>query len=264
MSQQSRQQVDRVKLRRRRPPVTRLLGFVVLALALLVPGSALVRAQTDQLAIGSVAWVANTDGEPLNLRAGPSPDETVVARLDPDEAVTVIAAAQVVGTTRWIPVKTANGVLGWVADAYLVATVVAAPAPSPTADVAQAELPPPLPSPEPMTASSLSTVQSAQQAVPGGPLDVEVKVKYPEAKGRHQEVTIWVTRNGAPVQDATVTMTIPEDEDQEVMILDPTNEEGRTYREFTFGRTKGTVTVMFTAESPDGSKGQAEASYFVR
>jgi len=128
----------------------------------------------------------------------------------------------------------------------------------------KAEMAVPLSSPEPMTASSLSTVQSTQQVAPGGPLEVEVKVKYPEAKGRHQEVTIWVTRSGTPVQDATVTMTIPDDEDQEVKVLDPTNEEGRTYRDFTLGRNKGSITMLFTAEAPDGGKGQSEASYFVR
>lgn len=249
---------------RSRALIPALLGVALLALAILLPGSGLVRAQTEPLAAGTIARVANTDGEPLNLRAGPSSDQPIVARLMPDEAVTVISAAQVVGTTRWIPIKTADGVLGWVAEQYLAVPVVAAPAPSPTPELVQAEIPAPLPSPEPMTASSLSTVQTSQQVASNAPLDVEVKVKYPEAKGRHQEVTIWVTRNGTPVQDATVTMTIPDDEDQEVKVLDPTNEEGRTYRDFTLGRNKGSVNMLFTAEAPDGGKGQAEASYFVR
>ena len=265
MSQQLVQKTfGRARTMRGRALISSLPGVVLLVLAMLVPGSGLVRAQSDPPAIGSTARVSTADGKPLDLRAGPSLDQPIVAQLMPDEAVTVIAAPQMTGPTRWVPIKRADGVLGWVVGQYLVVSVVAEPVASLAPDVVQAEIPAPLLSPEPMTAAVPSTGPAAQQVGPTGPLEIEVKIKYPEAKGRHQEVTIWVTRNGAPVQDATVTMTIPDDEDQEVKILDPTNEEGRTYRDFTLGRNKGSVNMLFTAEAPDGGKGQTEASYFVR
>jgi hypothetical protein len=46
--------------------------------------------------------------------------------------------------------------------------------------------------------------------------------------------------------------------------LEPTDDEGRTFRDFTLGRNKGTVSMVISAVAPDGGKGQTEASYFVR
>src|SRR4051794_35665320 len=119
VTQQQNRSAGASRLRRCLSLLPTAVGLLLLSLALLLPGSALVRAQTDTFAVGSTVQVASTDGEPLDLRSGPSSDGVVVARLAPDETVTVIAAAQVVGTTRWIPIKTASGQLGWVAEQYL-------------------------------------------------------------------------------------------------------------------------------------------------
>ena len=58
--------------------------------------------------------MANTDGEALNLRAGPASTETVVAQLAPDQVVTVIGAPQTVGMTRW-QVRESSRELVWAA-----------------------------------------------------------------------------------------------------------------------------------------------------
>lgn len=171
--------------------------------------------------------------------------------------------------SRWVPIRTASGVLGWISDQYVAPIIVAAPQPSPTPELATAEAPvaeapATLPSPEPMLATGQAPAPVAAKAEPGRPVDVEVKVKFPEAKGRHQEVSIWVTRDGQPIEGATVTMQIPDDEDQELRTLEPTDAEGRTGRDFTLGRNKGSVNMVISAVAPDGGKGQTEASYFVR
>src|SRR4051812_40957990 len=111
MTDQPKQSAGASRLRRCLSLIPTTFGILLLATAMLMPGSALVRAQTDTFAIGSIGRVANTDGEPLNMRAGPSADDVVVARLAPDDAVTVIAASQIIGMTRWIPVQTSGGQL---------------------------------------------------------------------------------------------------------------------------------------------------------
>src|SRR4051812_7270818 len=139
MTERHPRPADRFRPRRRLSLTPTAIGILLMCLAMLVPGSALVRAQTDTFAIGTVLRVANTDGEALNLRAGPSSDGVVVARLAPDEAVTVIAAPQIIGQTRWIPVQTSGGQLGWVSEQYLATFVVAVPVASPTPEVALVE-----------------------------------------------------------------------------------------------------------------------------
>jgi hypothetical protein len=93
---------------------------------------------------------------------------------------------------------------------------------------------------------------------------IEAKVKYPEAKGRHQEVTVWVTRNGVPVPDATVTLFAEDDEDEPVRILEPTNGNGMTRREFAIGKEKGGIELIIHVVAPDGATGRSSVSYFRR
>jgi hypothetical protein len=129
-----------------------------------------------------------------------------------------------------------------------------------------------LASPEPLTVSGQTTGQSANQTAAvvepprdaGKPLEVEAKVKFPEAKGRHQEVTIWVTRNGTPVPDAIVVIFTEDDEDEPLRELQPTNAEGRTWREFAIGKQKGSIELVVSALAPDGGKGRTTVSYFRR
>jgi hypothetical protein len=246
-------------------PAVRAVAAVglVLLVAALAPGSVLVRAQGDTLAIGTVIRVATTDGQPLDMRAGPALGHPLVTRLAPDERVTVIAEPQSDGVTRWVPVRTSNGLLGWVPDQYIapVVTIGAEPVPSPGPELAVAAAA----SPEPTTAAGQPVVAVATAPEVGRPVEVEVKVKYPEAKSRHQEITVWVTRAGQPVQDATVTVFIEDDDDEPLRVLKPTDIEGRTWRELSIPRaTKGSVQMVISAVAPDGGKGQIEASYFVR
>jgi hypothetical protein len=222
------------------------------------------QAQADTVPVGTQLRVANTDGEPLNLRAGPDPTQPVVARLDPDEIVTVIGPPQVAGTTRWLPVSTAANQIGWISDQYAVPVLAAAPpTSSPTPDLALVEAP--APSPEPLTASMQGLASAEATPTSGGPLEIEVKVKYPEAKSRYQEIMVWVARNGRPIAGAEVTLLIDEDQEEPVRALTPTSSEGSTRREFSIERDKkGTIQMVVTAVAPDGGSGRAEASYFIR
>jgi hypothetical protein len=239
---------------------------LVLVVAALAPGSVLVRAQGDGPPVGTLIRVATTDGGSLDMRAGPALGHPLVTRLAPDETITVIAEPQSDGVTRWVPVRTSNGLLGWVPDQYVapVVTIAAEPVPSPAPEAAIAVAPPPAAQANPAAVGQPMVAVAAAPEV-GRPVEVEVKVKYPEAKGRHQEVTVWVTRAGQPVQDATVTVFIEDDDDEPLRVLKPTDIEGRTWRELSIPRaTKGSVQMVISAVAPDGGKGQIEASYFVR
>ena len=139
-------------------------------------------------------------------------------------------------------------------------------APPPAPVIAEAPPPPPPPaSPVAMTSSTQSSATVAAQETSGRPLEIETKLKYPEARDRYQEITVWVTRDGVPVPDATVTMFIEDDEDEPLRVLEPTNVDGRTRREFSIGkRDKGSIDVVISAIAPDGGKGRTTASYFRR
>lgn len=243
-------------------PAMRAIALVglLLIVAALAPSSVLVRAQGDTFAIGAVIRVVTADGEPLDMRAGPALGHPLVTRLAPNETVTVIAEPQSDGVTRWIPVRTANGLLGWIPDQYVapVLTAAAETVSSPAPDLAVAA------SPEPAAAGQPPVAVTATPE-PGRPVEVEVKVKYPEAKDRRQELTVWVTRAGQPVQDATVTVFIEDDDDEPLRVLKPTDIEGRTWRALSIPRdAKGSVQVVVSAVAPDGGTGQTEVSYFVR
>jgi hypothetical protein len=272
-------------------------GLGLLLSATMVTGSPAAQAESEAVTTDALVRVAHTDGQPLNMRAGPSTDQPIVARLAPDEVVTILGSAQVVGLTRWLPVRNVSNQVGWISDQYVTGVSpaqpvqaiqqapstqpaqVIQPAPSPSPELALATPPelavveepapppplptPPLPSPVPLTSAQEATSIQAEPQ-PGGSLDVEAKVKYPEAKGRHQEITIWVTRAGAPVSGATVTIFTENDEDEPVRTLEPTKEDGRTWREFAIGKEKGGIELVVSAVAPDGGKGRTSVSYFRR
>jgi uncharacterized protein YraI len=230
-----------------------MLALVAALLTIVSPALA----QRDGPPVGSVVMVANTDGQRLNLRAGPAADQPIVTRLPAGEVLTVTAAGRTVGATLWVPVKTGAGQTGWVSAEYVV--LLSAPAPPTVAEVS-----PPAPAgsvAEVTEAASLS--QRSQEK--GGALEVEAKLKFPEVKGRDQEITVWVTRDGAPVPGATVTLESSDgDEGERFRQLDPTNDEGRTRRVFDVRQEKGTVEIQVEAVAPDGGEGRTIVSYFRR
>lgn len=229
----------------------------MLTAALLMVGGSDVLAQADAIGPGTILRVANTDGQSLNLRAGPSIEQPVVTRLSAGDTLAVIGSSRLVGSTRWLPVHTTGGQSGWVAADFVV--VVS----TPTATPAGAAATPPRPTPG-RTASDASE-RTARDGEKGRPVEVEAKLKYPEVKGRDQEVTVWVTRNGAPVAGAAVTLETSDGDDEEhFRQLDPTNDEGWTRRTFDVRQEKGTVELRVEAVAPDGGEGRTIASYFRR
>jgi len=247
-------------------------GVGLLLSAAIVAGAPLAQSETEPVAADTLLVMPTVDGEPLSLRSGPALDQPIVASLVPYEALSLLGAAHLDGSTRWLPVKTGSNQVGWISDQYVVVVGASLPALSPSPEVAPAEspTPPPMPWPELLTApvsvtASVPDVAPAEVRPPQGrPLEVEAKLKFPEAKGRHQEVTIWVTRDGVPVSGATVTIFTEDDDDEPLRVLEPTNPDGRTRREFAIGRKKGSIELVVSAVAPDGGAGRTSVSYFRR
>lgn len=80
---------------------------------------------------GSVAYVANTDGDMLRVRSAPNTDGRVIARLNPGATVTIRSGPVTdKADITWYEV-TGQGTTGWVMSQYL-ALAPEAPGPSPT------------------------------------------------------------------------------------------------------------------------------------
>jgi hypothetical protein len=238
--------------------VATTLLLAVLVSPVLAPTAA--QAQSDGPPASAVVMVSNTDGQRLNLRAGPASDQPIVARLAPGEILIVTGPGRTVGITLWVPVRTSTNQPGWVSAEFVVLLSPPPPAAATLAETA------------PTRASASSNSNSTERAslsqrseTKGGPVDVEAKLKFPEVKGREQEITVWVTRHGLPVPGAIVTLESSDGEDGErFRELDPTNDEGRTRRLFDVRHEKGTVEIQVEAVAPDGGEGRTIVSYFRR
>jgi hypothetical protein len=226
-------------------------------LAVIAVAGSLVSAQTLEPPASSLVRVANTDGAELNLRAGPSTSEVVITQLTEGTSLTVTGAAQAVDDIHWLPVKDVSGNNGWV-DAQYVA-IVSLPAPSPVATATLGATPTELPSVESSRLAAVPTPTPMLSA-----LDVDARLKFPETSGRDQEITVAVTRAGAPVPGAMVTVTTDDGELPFDRPVDPTDADGRTHHAFDIRHEKGTVRLIVKATAPDGGEGTAEASYFRR
>ena len=190
----------------------------------------------------------------------------VVARLSDGETLTVVGPPETIGAVRWVPVRTTSGVYGWVSAQFLALVTPPTPLPSPSPELALDSSETPLP----LEAASPAPLVVVAQATPddpskGRPVEVEVKMKYPEARGTKQEITVWVTRDGAPIVGAIVTVVSKSgDEDEPIKALDPTDDEGMTRRMFGIKHEKGGVELLVTAVAPDGGEGSVIATYFRR
>jgi hypothetical protein len=268
-------------------------GLALILSAAMVSGSPLAQAQGDPTPADGLIVIPGADGGPVSLRSGPAADQPVVAVVGAYELVSPLGASYLDGTTRWLTVKTAGNQVGWISEQYVAVVGAAVPAPSPSPEVVVVDLalspppsaeagppppalaeaaPPPSPPPPPPPPSASVAMQSAARETtaaqapsePGQPLEIEAKLKFPEARGRHQEITIWVTRAGVPVSGATVTVFTEDDEDEPMRVLEPTNVDGRTRREFAIGKEKGSIELVVSAVAPDGGKGRTTATYFRR
>jgi len=264
-------------------------GVGLLVSAAMVSDSATAQAQADPSPTDALLVILGPDGALVPLRSGPGVDQPVVASLGGYEVVTPLGPAHQEGATRWLPVKTTANQVGWVEETYLAGvgaatravastspeSVVAeappahaetppSPALAPAPIEASAPVPPPAPAAASAPASTSSTTVATMPQPPGKPLDIETRLKYPEAKGRHQEITIWVTREGVPVSGAIVTIFTEDDEDEPIRVLEPTNLDGRTRREFAIGKEKGSIELVVSAVAPDGGSGRTTATYFRR
>ena len=103
------------------------LSLVLALIALLFVASPSALAQADGPPAGSMVMVSNTDGQRLNLRAGPAADQPIVTKLPAGEVLTVTGPGRTAGVTLWVPVKTSAGQPGWVSAEYVV--LLTAPTP---------------------------------------------------------------------------------------------------------------------------------------
>jgi uncharacterized protein YraI len=237
-----------------------VVSVALVLTSLLVVMTPPARAQVDGPPVGAVVIVANTDGQRLNLRGGPATIYPILARLPAGERLTVTGAAQTISMTRWLPVRSAAGQAGWVSAEFVV--LVSAPVPTSPSLAAS-------PTGPPLAGSASSEAEQTERDSRGDararPVTVEAKLKFPEVKGREQEITVWVTRDGAPVPDAIVTLESNDGDDGErFRQLDPTNAQGWTRRSFDVRHEKGTVELQVEAVAPDGGEGRAVVSYFRR
>ena len=214
-------------------------------------------------AANQVGWIAEQYAAVVAPASAPAP--AVAAAPAPPPAPPAVAA-----------VPPAQPAVEAAPPAPPAASAVAAPPP-----VAAAAPPPPPPPPPPPSAPTAAPTPPPPAAMAASvreptttgaraptsawrPLEIEAKLKYPEAKGRHQEITVWVTRDGVPIEGAMVTIHTEDDEDEPMRILEPTNIEGRTRREFAIGRKKGSIELVVSAVAADGGQGKTTASYFRR
>ena len=235
-----------------------LLGGAVIT-AGLVDGQSLAWAQAtasgqpSEAPAGTVVRVANTDGSALNLRAGASTDDPVLAQLADGTTLAVTGPSKQAGDTRWLPVRDASGRTGWVNAQYTAVVSVPTATPTPTVVVAEA----------PSVAAPAPEPSATPTPIPL-PVDVEARMKFPETSGREQEIIVWVTRNGVPVESALVTVTNDEGEPPFDRPMEPTNEEGRAHHTFDIRHEKGTVNLIVKVTAPDGGAGETTTSYFRR
>jgi len=201
----------------------------------------------------TVVRVVNTDGSSLNLRAGASTDDQVLARLADGSTLTVTGPSKQVGDIRWLPVRDGSGRTGWVNAQYTAVVSVPTLTPMPTEVVAEA---PPVAAPAPEPTATPTPIPL--------PVEVEARLKFPETSGREQEITVWVMRSGAPVPGALVTVIDDEGEAPFDRPVQPTDETGRARHTFDIRHEKGTVNFVVKAMAPDGGAGETTVSYFRR
>jgi len=210
---------------------------------------------------GSNARVTGTGSDGLILRAEASRTASMIA-VEPEGAVVVIIGPEQVTDRSWLPVRDAQGRVGWLAAEYLTreTVAVATPAATPVRNVALESPGLALP-----TATPRSMPPLGAELEPGLPLTVEVRFKLPEPDRRdRQEIFVDVTRNSQPVQDVLVRFIV-EDEDPEVeREASLTNVNGRSHHDWSMRKYRGTTIVRVTALAPDGGTGKATRSFFVK
>jgi hypothetical protein len=213
--------------------------------------------------------VANTGGEPLNLRDAPSSTAGVVSTLPEGTTLSVIGPDRQAEGRTWKNVSAAGYGSGWVAAEYVV-TVAGAPPATP-----------------PQTGSSNTTTSGAVQATSGqtgggsqqrdrgsgstgsgvgsttsgsGPsvLNVEVKPRLAAVSGDAQTVEIRVTRDGGPVESAQVEIETSSGDSPDAP---PTDAAGVTSASWTPGGPAGVVGVGVIATAADGATGAGSSSF---
>jgi hypothetical protein len=218
---------------------------------------------TASAATGQKVRVANTGGTTVRMRLEPSLKGQIVARLAEGTVLDVVGEDKTADGYTWKNVRGPGDGRGWVAGAYLVSVTGAtspAPAASPASTSPSSSSPrtttPPAPS-----AASTSTASPTSTSPSGDALKVDVSARQPKLKAKQEQVIeITVTRNGAPVPDAQVTVrTMPTGE---TPTASKTDKDGKSRVTWQPDGTPGQfVGVGVSAAGPDGSAGVGATSF---
>lgn len=204
---------------------------------------------------GQRVRVANTGGTGVRLRAEPSLKGAIAGRLADGTVLEIVGEDRKADGLTWRNVRAPGDGRGWVAADYVVAVSGGSTPP------AQASAPAPAPATtaQSQPATGTSSNASSGAAASGDFLKVEVSVKQAKIKGDNQTVDITVTKNGQPVQGATVTVkTSPTGETPDAP---PTDGSGKTSVSWKPTGTPGFIGVGVSALAPDGSAGVGGASF---
>ncbi|MCC7372216.1 MAG: SH3 domain-containing protein [Chloroflexi bacterium] len=218
---------------------------------------------------GQKVRVANTGGTGVRLRAEPSLKGAIAARLADGTVLEIVGEDRKADGLTWRNVRAPGDGRGWVAADYLVSVSggstppAQASAPAPAAPPAQASASA-APAPSTTTAQSQPTTGTSSNASSGAAasgdfLKVDVSVKQSKIKGDEQTVSITVTKNGQPVQGATVTVkTSPTGETPEAPATDGSGKSSVSWKPT---GSPGFIGVGVSALAPDGSAGVGGASF---
>jgi hypothetical protein len=230
------------------------LGIVPLVgLCLLLASVLQVSAQAE-----TRARVTGTAGDGVILRAEASRDSQMLGLEPEGSIVAVIGPEQTAGGRGWLPVRDAQGRVGWVASEYLRSEPVVVPTPTSAPRIASVDLSPP-------AESTLAPIPKPAEPAVGPPVTLDVRFKLPELDRRDRQVMyVDVSRNSVPVEGAIVRFVV-EDEDPEVeREASASDSSGRSSHEWSMRKYRGTTTVHVTALAPDGGTGKASRSFFVK
>jgi hypothetical protein len=214
---------------------------------------------TASATTGQKVRVANTGGTGVRMRLEPSLKGQIVARLAEGTVLEVVGEDKTADGYTWKNVRGPGDGRGWVAGSYLVSVTGGTSPPqatTPASTSSSSTSPPATTAP-----ASSSTAAPPTTSTSGDALKVDVSAKQPKLKAKQEQVIeITVTRNGAPVPDAQVTVrTMPTGE---TPTASKTDKDGKSRVTWQPDGTPGQfVGVGVCAAGPDGCAGVGATSF---
>ena len=209
---------------------------------------------------GAKVRVANTGGTGVRMRLEPSLRGQIVARLADGTVLDVVGEDRTADGYTWKNVRGPGDGRGWVASTYLVSvsggsTSSGSSASSSSSSTSSSSNTSASSRPTGSTTASASSSSSTSEG-----LKVEVTARTAKLRANQEQVVeITVTKNGAPVSNAQVTVkTSPTGETPPAT---RTDSSGKTRATWKPTGSPGFIGVGVSALAPDGSAGVGGASF---